>query len=128
MPGEVEERIVKLEEGMARAIVENDAEAIGRFLDDDWVIIDSERGGIITKSDFLGAVALGALSHELMEFDDWRIRVYNADAAVATCRARSKGKYVGEAFSTHERSTSVYAKLNRNWQCVFTQLTAIGEK
>ncbi len=57
-----------------------------------------------------------------MEFDNWRVRVYG-DAALGTCEARSKGEYNGAAFSTHERSTSVYVKQDGRWQCVFTQLT-----
>jgi hypothetical protein len=43
-----EEELLKLEKKFAEAIVKNDPEAIGRFVADDWIIIDAE-GGIIDK-------------------------------------------------------------------------------
>jgi len=45
-----------------RAIVSNDAGAIGQFMTDDWVIVSAT--GITKKSDFLAAVASGDLTHE----------------------------------------------------------------
>ena len=42
----MEEELLKLEKEFAQAVVKNDAEAIGQFLADDWVIIDAD-GGII---------------------------------------------------------------------------------
>ncbi len=47
-----------------RAIVENDAEAIGRFVSEDWVLVD--RDGVGTREDFLSLVASGALTHSAM--------------------------------------------------------------
>ena len=36
----MEEEILKLETELAQAIMKNDAGAVGRFLADDWIIID----------------------------------------------------------------------------------------
>ena len=93
------EELLKLEEEFGRAIVNNDAEGIGQFLDDDWVIVDPD-GGIIDKARFLGAVRSGALTHDLMQFDETRVRVYG-DTAVFTALTRSKGKFMGQEFTTH---------------------------
>jgi ketosteroid isomerase-like protein len=60
-------------------------------------------------------------------FEDLRVRVYG-ETAVITAQARSKGTFKGQAFSTHERSTSVYVKKDGHWQCVLTQLTPIAKK
>ena len=122
----MEEELLKLEKEFARAIVKNDAEAIGQFLADDWVIIDAD-GGIIDKARFLGVVESGALIHEMMESDDFEIRIYG-DSAVVSGLTRTKGKFMGQDFSTHERATDVFVMQNGRWQCVFSQLTRFIKK
>jgi ketosteroid isomerase-like protein len=122
----VEEELLKLEKEFARAIVKNDAEAIGQFLADDWVIIDAD-GGIIDKARFLGVVESGALIHEMMESDDFEIRIYG-DSAVVSGLTRTKGKFMGQDFSTQERATDVFVMQNGRWQCVFSQLTRFIKK
>jgi ketosteroid isomerase-like protein len=122
----VEEELLKLEKEFAQAIVKNDAEAIRQFLADDWVIIDAD-GGIIDKARFLGVVESGALIHEMMESDDFEIRIYG-DSAVVSGLTRTKGKFMGQDFSTQERATDVFVMQNGRWQCVFSQLTRFIKK
>jgi len=122
----VEEELLKLEKEFARAIVKNDAEAIGQFVADDWVIIDAD-GGRIDKSRFLGAVKSGVLIHEMMESDDVGVRIYG-DTAVVSGLTRTKGKFMGRDFSTQERATDVFVMQNGRWQCVFSQLTRFTKK
>jgi ketosteroid isomerase-like protein len=122
----VEEELLKLEKEFARAIVKNDAEAIRQFLADDWVIIDAD-GGIIDKARFLGVVESGALTHEMMESDDVEVRIYG-DSAVVSGLTRTKGKFMGQDFSTQERATDVFVMQNGRWQCVFSQLTRFIKK
>jgi ketosteroid isomerase-like protein len=57
-----------------------------------------------------------------MEPDDIRVRVYG-DSAVVTALTRTKGKFMGQDFSTHERATDVFVKLHGQWRCALTQLT-----
>jgi ketosteroid isomerase-like protein len=122
----VEEELLKLEKEFARAIVKNDAEAIRQFLADEWVIIDAD-GGIIDKARFLGVVESGALTHEMMESDDVEVRIYG-DSAVVSGLTRTKGKFMGQDFSTQERATDVFVMQNGRWQCVFSQLTRFIKK
>jgi ketosteroid isomerase-like protein len=122
----MKEELLKVEKEFADAIVKNDPEAIGRFVTDDWIIIDAD-GGIIDKERFLGVIKSGALTHEMMESDDVRIRVYG-DSAVVTALTRTKGKFMGQEFTTRERSTDVFVKLNGRWQCVLSQLTRFTKK
>ncbi len=122
----MEEELLKLEKEFARAIVKNDAEAIGQFIADDWVIIDAD-GGRIDKSRFLGAVKSGVLIHEMMESDDVGVRIYG-DTAVVSGLTRTKGKFMGRDFSTQERATDVFVMQNGRWQCVFSQLTRFIKK
>src|ERR1700758_5332089 len=100
---DIEKELLKLEKEFTAAVIKNDPEAIGRFVADDWIIINAD-GGIIHKERFLGVIKSGALTHEIMESDEMRVRVYR-DSAVVTALTRSKGKFMGQEFTTHERST-----------------------
>jgi ketosteroid isomerase-like protein len=122
----MEEELLKLEKQFTEAIVGNDPETIERFVTDDWIIIDAD-GGIIDKERFLAVIKSGALTHEMMESDDVRVRVYG-DSAVVTALTRTKGKFMGQEFTTRERSTDVFVKLNGRWQCVLSQLTRFTKK
>lgn len=57
----MEEELLRLEEEFTQAIVQNDPEAIGRFVADDRVIIGPD-GRIIDKERFLGVIKSGALT------------------------------------------------------------------
>lgn len=81
----------------------------------------------IDKSRFLAVIKSGALSHEMMESDDMRVRTYG-DTAIVTGLTRTKGKYSGQDFTTQERATDVLVKRNGRWQYVFSQLTRFTKK
>jgi ketosteroid isomerase-like protein len=120
------EEVLRLEKEFSQAIVKNDAEAVGRFLADDWIIIDPD-GGIIDRARFLGVIKSGALIHEMMESDDIRVRVYG-NTAVVTALTTTKGKFSGQVFTTQERATDVFVKHNGQWQCTLSHLTRFTQK
>jgi ketosteroid isomerase-like protein len=122
----MEEEVLKVEKGFTDAIAKNDLEAIERFVTDDWIIINAD-GGIIEKERFLEVINSGALTHEMMESDDIRVRVYG-DSAVVSALTRSKGKFMEQEFTTHERSTDVFVRHERQWRCVLTQLTGFTKQ
>jgi ketosteroid isomerase-like protein len=122
----MEEELVKVEEGFADAIVKNNPEEIRQFVADDWIIINAD-GGIIDRERFLEVIKSGTLTHEMMESEDMRVRVYG-DSAVVSALTRSKGKFMGQEFTTHERSTDVFVRRDGQWRCVLTQLTAFRKQ
>jgi ketosteroid isomerase-like protein len=122
----MEEELLKLENDFARAVTNNDADAIDGFLADDWMIVDPD-GGLIDKARFLGVIKSGVLSHESMESEDLRVRLYG-NGAVVTGLTTTKGKFMGQGFTSCERATDVFVKQNDRWQCVFTQLTRFTKK
>ena len=122
----MEEELLKLEKEFTAAIVGNDPEAIGRFVTDDWIIINAD-GEIIDKERFLGVIKSGTLTHEMMESDDIRVR-FHGDSAVVSALTRTKGKFMGQEFSTHERATDFFVRLNGQWRCVLTQLTRFTKR
>ena len=124
--GKAEEELLKLEEAFAEAIVKNDLEGIGRLVADDWIIIDPN-GEIVDRTRFFEVIKSGALTHDTMESEDFRVRVYG-DSAVVTGITRTKGRFMGQEFSTQERATDVFVRRAGRWQCVLTHLTRFPEK
>jgi ketosteroid isomerase-like protein len=122
----MQEELLKLENEFAQAVTNNDADAVDGFLADDWIIVDPD-GGIIDKARFLGVIKSGALSHEMMESADLRVRLYG-NTAVVTGLTTTKGKFLGQDFTSCERATDIFVKQNDRWQCVFTQLTRFTKK
>src|SRR5439155_8264530 len=122
---EMEEEVLRVEKGFANAIAKNDPEGIERFVTDEWIIINAD-GGIIDKERFLGVIKSGALTHEMMESDDIRVRVYGA-SAVITALTRTKWEFMGQAFSTQELATDVFVRLAGRGICVLSQLTRISK-
>jgi len=122
----MEEELLKLEKAFAAAIVKNDLEGIGRLVADDWIIVDPN-GEIVDRTRFFEVIKSGALTHDVMESEDFRVRVYG-DSAVVTAITSSKGKFMGQEFSTRERATDVFVKRDGRWQCVLTQLTRFAKK
>src|SRR5574338_863541 len=117
----MEKELLKLEQAFGEAIVKNDVEAIGRVVADDWVIIDPN-GEIIDRMRFFEVIKSGALTHDRMDSEDFRVRVYG-DSAVVTAITGTSGKFMGQEFSTKERATDVFVKRDGGWQCVLTHLT-----
>jgi ketosteroid isomerase-like protein len=122
----LQEEILKMEKDFGQAVIKNDADAVGHFLTDDWIIIDPD-GGVIDKARFLEVIKSGALTHEQMDSEDVRIRIYG-DTAVATALTRTKGKFLGQDFATQERATDVLVKRDGHWRIVFSQLTRFSKK
>jgi ketosteroid isomerase-like protein len=123
---EAEEELLKVEKEFAEAIVSNDPEAITRFVPDDWIIIDPN-GEIVDRTRFFEVIKSGALTHDIMESEDFRVRVYG-DSAVVTAITSTKGKFMGQDFSTQERATDVFVRHDGRWQCVLTHLTRFPKK
>src|SRR3984893_15059975 len=106
--GEAEQELLTLEKAFAEAIVRNDLEGIGGLVTDDWIIIDPN-GEIVDRTRFFEVIKSGALTHEMMESEDLRVRVYG-DSAVVTVVTRTKGTFMGQDFSAQERATDVFVK------------------
>jgi hypothetical protein len=92
----MQEELVRLEKKFAHAVVSNDADAVGPFFADDWVMVGPDER-IIDKSRFLEVIKSGASSHEMMESDDLTVRLYGS-TAIVTALTVSKGKFMGAGF------------------------------
>ena len=96
-------------------------------MDSSLTIIVDPDGGIIDTARFLGVTKSRALSHELMESTDLRVRLYE-NTALVTGLTATKGKFMGQDFTSCERATDVFVKKDDRWLCVLTQLTRFNKK
>ncbi|MBD7980897.1 nuclear transport factor 2 family protein [Oerskovia merdavium] len=114
-----------VEAAWGRAIVDNDAGAIGRFTTDDWQIVGED--GITSRESFLALVRSGDLTHETMSKITGSVRDLG-DVAVLTGRGANTGHYRGQAFSSDEWITDVFVRGADGWRCVRTHLTTARDE
>jgi len=114
-----------VEAAWGRAIVDNDADAIGRFTTDDWQIVGED--GITSRETFLALVRSGDLTHETMSKITGSVRDLG-DVAVLTGRGANTGHYRGQAFSSDEWITDVFVKGADGWRCAHTHLTTARDE
>jgi ketosteroid isomerase-like protein len=125
----MEERVSPTEELIAvahawdRAMVENDAAEIGRYMADDWTIVGPD-GSVGDKANFLALVRSGTLTHDVMESTDLDVRLYG-ETAVVIARGVSGGNYNGQPFREVERSSSVFLRQGGEWKCILTHLSRL---
>jgi ketosteroid isomerase-like protein len=120
------QELIRVANEWDRAMVENDAEAIGRYMAEDWIIIGSD-GRVGDKLTFLQLVKSGKLIHDEMTSEDVRVRVYG-DTAVVMARGVSGGRYQGQAFREVERSSCVFVRQQGQWRCVLTHLSRLAQE
>jgi ketosteroid isomerase-like protein len=117
--------ILRLEADWSAAMAANDADAIARFMADDWTIIGPD-GSVSNKERFLALVRSGDLTHDGMDMSEATVRVHG-DAAILMARGLSSGAYRGQKFRVAERVSDVWIRRNGTWRCVLTHLTRIPD-
>lgn len=117
----VKQELIALGSEWAEAMVANDADRIGAFMADEWVIV-SERG-VAPKEHFLEFVRSGALTHSSFEMvGEARIKIYG-ETAVLTGRVVNTAHFGGQQFDQEEWSTDVFVKREGKWLCVLSHIT-----
>lgn len=121
MINDTEHELRKLGGDWAAAMVTNDADLIGSFMADEWVMV-SERG-ISTKEHFLEFVRSGQLTHSKFEMlGDPRIKIYG-DTAVLSARIVNTAHFGGQQFDADEWTSDVFLKRDGRWLCVHSHIT-----
>ena len=119
----VERELLDAAEKWANAMLSNDADRIGSFMADEWVMV-SDRG-ISSKEHFLSFVRSGALTHSsfAQTGPPARVRIYG-DAAVVSSRIVNTAHFNGQRFEADEWTTDVMVRRDGKWQCVLSQITS----
>jgi ketosteroid isomerase-like protein len=118
------ENALAADEELARAIRDNDANAILRMLDPGWAVIATTGGIGEGPSVFPGGIKSGSLTRKTYELSEPRVRLYG-DIAVVTTRVETSGVLQGKPFDVVERQTDVLRWANGGWKCVLTHETKI---
>lgn len=105
------------------AMVGNDAETIGAFMGEEWVIVGQD-GSVTGKADFLALISSGDLTHDVMTSDELAVRLYG-DTAVVIARGSSGGAYRGQRFLEQERGSNVFVRRDGRWLGVLTHLSTM---
>ncbi len=117
--------VLALSEQWAVAIVANDAERIGDFMADDWIMVSNR--GVSSKEHFLSFVRSGMLTHDAMEMAELaEIRIYG-DMAILAARVTNTANFGGQTFMANEWTTDVFRKIDGGWKCVMTHITPVDE-
>ena len=115
------QELLKLCADWAEAMVANDAERIGSFMADDWVMV-SERG-VSTKAYFLDFVRSGALTHDRFQaVGDTRVEIYS-DAATVIARVVNTAYYGGQRFDADEWTSDIFVRRGGKRLCVLSHIT-----
>ena len=123
--GPTEESAVAAEQEVAKALLANDADAVGRLLADDWVVV-STYGRMADREAFLGVIRSGQFSRKAMELSDIRVKLYG-NTAVVTSELHTSGMLMGKPFDVLERQTDVLVWNEGGWKSVLTHETQIRE-
>ena len=123
MDRSIHDEMIALAAEWDRAMIENDADVIGRYMADDWVIVGSD-GTAGDKATFLGLVRTGALTHDVMTSEDMQVRSYG-DTAITLAHGVSGGTFQGRPFRESERVSCVFVRQHDGWKCVLTHLSRL---
>ena len=121
--GPTAESAVAAEQQVAQALLANDADAVGRLLTDDWIVV-STYGGVADKAGFLGVIKSGDFVRKTMDLSDIRVKLYG-NTAVVTSKLNTSGTFMGKSFSVPERQTDVLVWREGGWKSVLTHETEI---
>ena len=123
-PDDVAREIVALAQDWNTAIVSDDADRIGAFVTDDWVLVSWT--GVTSRDDFLTYVRSGALGHSAMAAaSEPRVRVHG-DTATLTVRVTSTAQYGGRDIDADEWTTDVFVRDGGTWRCALTHITPVA--
>lgn len=123
--GPTEESALAAEQQIASAMQANDADAIARDLDDDWIVIATSGGIGEGKSVFPSGIKSGYLTRKTFEISEPRVRVYG-NVALVTTKVKTSGMFQGKPFDVQERQTDVLVWKDGAWKSVLTHETKIG--
>jgi ketosteroid isomerase-like protein len=122
--GPTAENALAAEQEIARAMRDNDADGIVRFLADDWAVIATSGGVGEGKAIFADGIKSGYLKRKTFEISEPRVRLYG-DVALVTTKVQTSGMFQAKPFDVTERQTDVLVWKDGGWKSVLTHETKI---
>jgi len=122
--GPTTDNALAAEQELTQALLANDADAVGRLLADDWVVVPVEGGDLSNRTAFLAAIKSGDVVRKTLVLSAPRVRLYDK-VAVITSQVTTSGTSVGTAFDVKECQTDVLVWDGNGWKSVFVHETKI---
>jgi ketosteroid isomerase-like protein len=116
---DTKELIAQLDIEYQAAVERNDAEAMGRILADDFVLITGV-GRVRTRDDLLQEARERVAIYEYQEAGERTVRVWG-ETAVVTALLRAKGEQGEEQFEVSLWYSDTYAMIDGEWRYVLGQ-------
>jgi ketosteroid isomerase-like protein len=125
--GPTAESALAADDGLAKALRENDSDAILRYLSDDWAVVTTHGDIGEGKSIFPSGIESGYRTLKTFETSEARVRLYG-DTALVTTKVRIAGMFGGKPFDIGERQTDVWVWKDGAWKCVLTHESNLPDK
>jgi ketosteroid isomerase-like protein len=113
------ESALAADEELAKALRENDADRIPRYLSDDWAVITTHGGVGEGKAIFPQGIKSGYRTLTTFEISEPRVHLYG-NTALVTTKVKMAGTFGGKPFNIGERQTDVWVWKDGAWKCVLT--------
>jgi len=120
--GPTTDSLMAAEEGLAKAMRENNSDAIESYLSDDWAVITGHGDVGEGKSIFPNGIKSGYLTRKIFDVSEPRVRLHG-DMAWVTFKLHLSGTFGGKPFDVTERETDVWTWKDGAWKCVLSHET-----
>ena len=117
----VEDEVRAVAAAWDEALVGNDAPIVARFMTDDWVYVGAD--GITSKSDIIGWITTGRLTHRSMDVVGADRVAAVGDSVLVTARKASSGTWDGVEYAADEWISEVYVRVDGRWRCALSHKT-----
>jgi hypothetical protein len=122
----VEKTLTALEQEMAGALTQGDADSINGYLADSFVF-SAPTGRVLTKEQVLDDLRSGHLKMKSSVRQDTKVHVYGK-TAVVTYRSTDEADFKGRDISGQYQWTDVFVNRKGKWQLVSQQGTPIPQR
>jgi ketosteroid isomerase-like protein len=122
----VGDELKALDARITDAVRAGDGKTVGKYLADDYLVIDP-LGRTHTKKSYLGYIEKDIAKFEQLKETDVQVRTFG-DAAVITGLLHIKGMVKGQDVSGEYRWTRVYQKKGDDWQIIVEHQTYVHPK
>jgi ketosteroid isomerase-like protein len=114
-----EAAVAALDTEYQKAVSRNDAEAMGRLLHEDFILVTG-KGKVFTKADLLSEARSGRYRYERQEDSQQKVRVWG-DTAVVTALLWARGTEDGKPFEYRLWFSDTYVRTPAGWKYAFAQ-------
>ncbi|MGZ5948443.1 MAG: nuclear transport factor 2 family protein [Caulobacteraceae bacterium] len=117
--------VAALDTAYQAAVERNDAEAMGKILRPDMILVTAD-GAVHSGADLMRIARAGEVGfeHQVEDPGTQTVRLFGPDTAVVTARLWLKGVQGGQAFDRRLWFSDTYVRTARGWRYAFGQASS----